>query len=141
MRLTAAGKLLLIVVGLGVLGFAAWTYRGRLPLSPGGDTPATPSSAPSAPPLLRPHLARRRRRLPRAARKGVLASIRQTGVLRVGMEPDAPPMRFINDRKQDDGFDFRVAGLIADGSAPSACRWSRPTTRTCRLGCAPATST
>ena len=24
-------------------------------------------------------------------------------------------MRFINNRKQDDGFDFRVAGLIADG--------------------------
>ena len=45
----------------------------------------------------------------------MLASVRQTGVLRVGMEPDAPPMRFINDRKQDDGFDFRVAGLIADG--------------------------
>ncbi len=31
------------------------------------------------------------------------------------MEPDAPPLHFINDRKQEDGFDFRLAGIIADG--------------------------
>jgi len=116
MRLTAAGKMLLIVVGLGVLGFAAWTYRGRLPLAAGGGTPATSSSAPSAPSAA-PATPGAAPATPSAAaaRKGVLASIRQTGVLRVGMEPDAPPMSFINDRKQDDGFDFRVAGLIADG--------------------------
>jgi ABC-type amino acid transport substrate-binding protein len=35
-------------------------------------------------------------------------------VLRVGMEPDAPPLHFINDRKQEDGFDFRLAGLVAE---------------------------
>ena len=106
MRLTPAGKLLLFLVGLGVLGYAAWTYRGSMPsLSTQRETPAaspsssTPAAAPSA----------------AAERKGVLASVRQSGVLRVGMEPDAPPIRFINDRKQDDGFDFRVAGLIADG--------------------------
>ena len=107
MRLTPAGKLLLFLVGLGVLGYAAWTYRGSMPslstqretpaASPSATSPATPASAPAA------------------ERKGVLASVRQTGVLRVGMEPDAPPIRFINDRKQDDGFDFRIAGLIADG--------------------------
>jgi ABC-type amino acid transport substrate-binding protein len=45
----------------------------------------------------------------------VLASVRQTGVLRVGMEPDAPPLHFINPRKQEDGFDFRLAGIIAEG--------------------------
>ena len=50
-----------------------------------------------------------------APQKGVLARIRQTGVLRVGMEPDAPPLHFINDRKQEDGFDFRLAGLIGEG--------------------------
>jgi polar amino acid transport system substrate-binding protein len=106
MRLTPAGKILLFLVGLGVLGYAAWTYRGRMPsLSTGRETPATApaSTSPSAPAAAA------------ADRKGVLASVRQSGVLRVGMEPDAPPIRFINDRKQDDGFDFRVAGLIADG--------------------------
>ena len=44
----------------------------------------------------------------------MLASVRQTGVLRVGMEPDAPPLHFINDRKQEDGFDFRLAGIVAE---------------------------
>jgi ABC-type amino acid transport substrate-binding protein len=112
MRLTAAGKMLLIVVGLGVLGFAAWTYRGKLPISAGGDAPSTSSSAPSAAPVT-PGAAPAASAA--AERRGVLASIRQTGVLRVGMEPDAPPMRFINERKQDDGFDFRIAGLLAGG--------------------------
>lgn len=107
MRLTPAGKILLFLVGLGVLGYAGWTYRNRIPMpSARTDTPAAvpSSSTPAATPST-----------PAAERKGVLASVRQSGVLRVGMEPDAPPIRFINDRKQDDGFDFRVAGLIADG--------------------------
>ena len=30
-RLTGAGKLFLFLVGVGVLGYAAWTYRDRLP--------------------------------------------------------------------------------------------------------------
>ena len=114
MRLTPIGKLLLILVGLGVLGYALWTYRDRLGFGsgrtvveapsttpPASTSPATSPSTPSSPPA--------------GERKGVLASVRQTGVLRVGMEPDAPPLRFINDRRQDDGFDFRLAGLIADG--------------------------
>jgi len=110
MRLTPAGKILLFLVGLGVLGYAGWTYRNRMPglgstagtptasSTPAGSTAPAGTAAPAG-----------------AERKGVLASVRQTGILRVGMEPDAPPMRFINDRKQDDGFDFRLAGLIADG--------------------------
>jgi ABC-type amino acid transport substrate-binding protein len=110
MRLTPIGKLLLIVVGLGVLGYALWTYRDRLGFragvveAPSSTPPAatSPATSPSTPPSA-------------GERKGVLASVRQTGVLRVGMEPDAPPLRFINDRRQDDGFDFRLAGLIADG--------------------------
>lgn len=110
MRLTAAGKFLLVLVGLAVLGYAGWTYRHRLPLPglssppPASDATATPrgssgasGSAASAP-----------------ARTGVLASVRQTGVLRVGMEPEAAPLHFINDRKQEDGFDFRLAGIIAE---------------------------
>jgi ABC-type amino acid transport substrate-binding protein len=110
MRLTPAGKLLLIVVGLAVLGYAVWTYRDRLSTertstdsaSTPGPTATTPASTPPAASTA-------------DERKGVLASVRQSGVLRVGMEPDAPPLRFINDRRQDDGFDFRIAGLIADG--------------------------
>jgi len=100
-RLTGAGRLLLFVVGLAVLGYVGWTYRDRLPL-PGVSDPATtartvPAETPTTP-----------------APKGVLARIKESGVVRVGMEPDAPPLHFINDRKQEDGFDFRLAGLIAE---------------------------
>lgn len=114
MRLTPVGKLLLIVVGLGVLGYALWTYRDRLGLRGSPVVVEAPSSTP--PPSTSPGRSPATPSSPPAGeRKGVLASVRQTGVLRVGMEPDAPPLRFINDRRQDDGFDFRLAGLIADG--------------------------
>ena len=49
MRLTLAGKLLLFLVGVAVLAFAAWTYRDRLPL-PGGEmatTTAAPADSPA----------------------------------------------------------------------------------------------
>jgi ABC-type amino acid transport substrate-binding protein len=99
-RLTGAGRLLLFVVGLAVLGYVGWTYRDRLPLPGSGDSSTTVKTVPAeAPPV--------------AAPKGVLARIRETGVVRVGMEPDAPPLHYINDRKQEDGFDFRLAGIIA----------------------------
>lgn len=109
MRLTAAGKFLLFIVGLGVLGYAGWTYRHQLPVAiPGAggsgtteSTSTTPPATPAAPPGVE--------------RKGVLGSVRQSGVLRVGMEPEAPPLHFINTRKQEDGFDFRLAGIIAEG--------------------------
>jgi ABC-type amino acid transport substrate-binding protein len=94
-------------MGLVVLGYAGWTYRDRLPVQiPGtGQTAATP--APTTPATGVP--------TPAADRKGVLATIRDTGVLRVGMEPEAPPLHFLNDRKQEDGFDFRLAGIVAEG--------------------------
>lgn len=105
MRLTPAGKLLLILVGTAVLGYAAWTYRNQLPWqislgessteeSPASTTPATPAAE---------------------ERRGVLANIRETGTLRVGMENDAPPLHFLNERKQEDGFDFRLAGIVSEG--------------------------
>jgi ABC-type amino acid transport substrate-binding protein len=104
MRLTPAGKFLLFIVGLGVLAYAGWTYRHQLPaglMRSGSPTAgAPPAAAPSD--------------APAPERKGVLAHIRETGVLRVGMEEDAPPLHFINDRKQEDGFDFRLAGRIAE---------------------------
>jgi ABC-type amino acid transport substrate-binding protein len=110
MRLTPAGKFLVFLVGLAVLGYAGWTYRDRLPFGrsmPGGGgdagapAPAGGDAAPAA--------------SAEGERRGVLARIRETGVLRVGMEEDAPPLHFINERKQEDGFDFRLAGIIAEG--------------------------
>lgn len=107
MRLTPAGKLLLFVVGLGVLGYAAWTYRHRLPTQvPGFGSSTTTES-------------RRTDDAPAEERRGVLASIRQNGVVRVGMEPEAPPLHFINSRKQEDGFDFRLAGIVAEALGAS----------------------
>ena len=113
MRLTAPAELLLFLVGLAVLGYVGWTYRDQMPSCPArGPSCAggwkrrapTPPAASTAP----------------APQKGVLARIRQTGVLRVGMEPDAPPLHFINDRKQEDGFDFRLAGLDRRGARRQA---------------------
>ncbi len=113
MRLTGAGKFLVFLMGIGVLAFAAWTYRDSLPFSLpfGSDAPSTSTStstsdvpATTTPPSTPPG----------DEQRGVLARVRQGGVLRVGMEPDAPPLHFINARKQEDGFDFRLAGVIAE---------------------------
>jgi ABC-type amino acid transport substrate-binding protein len=103
-RLTGAGKAVLFLVGLAVFGYVGWTYRdqitSRLNRAPAASTPAPapPGADPESPP----------------PRKGVLATIKQSGVIRVGMEPEAPPLHFINDRKQEDGFDFRLAGIIGE---------------------------
>jgi ABC-type amino acid transport substrate-binding protein len=102
-RLTGAGKAVLFLVGLTVLGYVGYTYRDRLPAI--GTTPATPAS--STPAATGTDTA--------APPKGVLGRIKQTGVIRVGMEPDAPPLHFINARKQEDGFDFRLAAIVAEG--------------------------
>ena len=102
MQLTPAGKFLLFIVGLGVLAYAGWTYRHQLPIGLPGRN-AGPAVTPGTTPVP-----------PAAERKGVLATIRETGVVRVGMEPEAPPLHFINARKQEDGFDFRLAGIVAE---------------------------
>jgi ABC-type amino acid transport substrate-binding protein len=97
----------LIVVGLGVLAYAGWTYRHRLPagFSPSGSRApqeaASGSSGESGAAAA-------------DERRAVLATIRETGVLRVGMEEDAPPLHFLNERKQEDGFDFRLAGVVSE---------------------------
>ena len=131
MRLTGAGRFLLFLVGLAVLGYAGWTYRDRLlEQSPADVLVVVHDVAGSTPPARRP----RRRSAPRHRRRrgpACSARIKQTGVMRVGMEPDAPPLHFLNDRKQEDGFDFRLAGMIAEASAPSGCRSSKRTTTIC----------
>jgi ABC-type amino acid transport substrate-binding protein len=111
-RLTAAGRLLIFLVGLAVLAYAGWTYRDKLPFKmPGGGGGGTTTET-------------RRTDEPRrnesgggtsgGEQTGVLARVRNSGVLRVGMEPDAAPLHFLNDRKQEDGFDFRLAVVVAE---------------------------
>jgi polar amino acid transport system substrate-binding protein len=104
-RLTGPGKFVLFLVGLLVLGYVGWTYRSQLPvLGSRSDAPAASTSTPpAATPAATPE------------QKGVLARIKQTGTMRVGMEPDAPPLHYINARKQEDGFDFRLAAVVAEG--------------------------
>ena len=98
-RLTGAGKFLLFMVGAGVLGYAAYMYRDKLPVSlpsfgskSGSESAGSGGSGPGA---------------------GVLARVKQAGVMRVGMEPEAPPLHYINERQQEEGFDFRMAAEIA----------------------------
>jgi ABC-type amino acid transport substrate-binding protein len=108
-RLTGAGKLLLIVIGLGVIGYAAWTYWLQPRMAPKAQVATDPVS--SAPGTSSPVA----NGAGDAAGKGaVLTKVRSSGVVRVGMEPDAPPLHFLNARKQEDGFDFRLAGLLAE---------------------------
>jgi len=117
MKLTGAGKALLFLVGLAVLGYAGYTYRDQLfkmrpgsgsgsgsSTSPTSSTPSSSSAGASTPAGSSAP----------AARTGVLGRIKQTGIMRVGMEPDAPPLHFLNPRKQEDGFDFRLAGKVAE---------------------------
>lgn len=109
MRLTPAGKILLMLVGVAVLAYAGWNYRGQLPAQfPGFGGGASEKASPPPAGTGTPTAAAP------SERRGVLGSIRETGVLRVGMEADAPPLHFLNDRKQEDGFDFRLAGIIAE---------------------------
>ncbi|MBC8042548.1 MAG: transporter substrate-binding domain-containing protein [Rhizobacter sp.] len=44
---------------------------------------------------------------------GVLNRIQAGGVLRVGMEPEAPPMNALDERGQREGFDFQLAFELA----------------------------
>lgn len=114
-QLTGAGKALLVLVGIAVLAYAFFLYRDKLPGAPAGGDPAV-SAAPQAsstdsPATPAPDTAAS---APASSKGGVLARVRESGVLRVGMEPNAPPLHFINSRKQEDGFDFRLAGVIAE---------------------------
>jgi ABC-type amino acid transport substrate-binding protein len=116
-RLTGAGKGLLVLVGLAVIAYALWMYRDRLPGH--AERQATQESAPSPTTVTSPATSAGGANSPPSAPSssaigGVLPRIRESGVLRVGMEPDAAPLHFVNERKQDDGFDFRLAGVIAE---------------------------
>lgn len=109
MRLTPFAKAFITIVILAIIGYVGYYYRDKMPKfgkkDPGtttvtsGTASATTTSgtaATSTEPVV----------------KGVLANVRSTKVLRVGMEPDAPPLHFINDNQQEDGFDFQLAARI-----------------------------
>jgi len=104
MKLTGLAKAFITLIIVGVLGYVVYHYRAKVSKAPvtATATIATPDTAPkteTAPPV--------------PVRQNVLAQIRETKVLRVGMEPDAPPLHFVNDDQQEDGFDFRLAAKIA----------------------------
>jgi len=111
MKLTGFAKAFITVVILAIVGYVGYHYRDKLPKlgqkkDPGvtqtatsGTTTATATSATDTAP-------------PPPTVTGVLDKVRKSRVLRVGMEPDAPPLHFINDNQQEDGFDFQMAVRI-----------------------------
>lgn len=109
MRLTPFAKVFITVVILAVIGYVGYQYRDKLPklgkkkdaaTATTTDTSSTSASTSTAATSTQP------------GPTGVLAKIRQNKVLRVGMEPDAPPLHFINENQQEDGFDFQMAARI-----------------------------
>jgi ABC-type amino acid transport substrate-binding protein len=104
MKLTGLAKAFITLIIVGVLGYVVYHYRSRVSKAAVTDT-ATTASTDTAP--------KTETAPPAPVRQNVLAQIRETKVLRVGMEPDAPPLHFVNDDHQEDGFDFRIAAKIA----------------------------
>ncbi len=102
-RLTGAGMALLFLLGLGIIGFAVWKYKlvdlealfRQTPASTSRGDAGSGGAATGPGPT------------------GVLRKVQASGLLRVGMEPEAPPLHFINDAMQEDGFDFRLATALA----------------------------
>jgi ABC-type amino acid transport substrate-binding protein len=43
-----------------------------------------------------------------------LENVKKSGMLRIGLEPDSPPIYFLNKDGKEDGFDYKFASLIAD---------------------------
>jgi ABC-type amino acid transport substrate-binding protein len=111
MRLTPFAKVFITIVVIAIIGYIGWHYRDRLPK---GDkkqdaaTAATATSTTAASTSTAPGASTPAQPSP----TGVLAKVRQNKVLRVGMEPDAPPLHFINENQQEDGFDFQLAARI-----------------------------
>src|ERR1044071_671929 len=105
MRLTPFAKVFITAVILAIIGYVGWTYRDKLP-KPGQkkQDPATATSGTSTT-AATGTVTGTASTPTQPSPTGVLAKIRQDKVLRVGMEPDAPPLHFINENQQEDGFD------------------------------------
>lgn len=105
MKLTGFAKAFISLVILAVVGYVVYTYRGKLIPKKSSEQAAQKSSDRPSETAASTETV--------AAPENVLAKVRETKVLRVGMEPDAPPLHYINDDQQEDGFDFRLAARIA----------------------------
>jgi ABC-type amino acid transport substrate-binding protein len=62
------------------------------------ERPAAPAAAPGKPATLR---------------RGVLAEMRRRGAVRIGYEPNAPPMFFKSAQTGDDGFEYQLARRLS----------------------------
>lgn len=113
MRLTPFAKVFITIVILGIIGYIGWHYRDRLPKMGKTQDTATATTGTTTTGTATSTAPGAAATSTQPSPTGVLAKIRQNKVLRVGMEPDAPPLHFINENQQEDGFDFQMAARIA----------------------------
>lgn len=109
MRLTPFAKVFVTVVILAVIGYIGYKYRDKLPKLGKKSDPATATATTTAATGTATTTAATSTE---PGVTGVLAKVRSAKVLRVGMEPEAPPLHFINENQQEDGFDFQMAARI-----------------------------
>lgn len=107
MRLTGFARAFITIVILAILGYVGYHYRDKLPKLGGKKAPVTATTTDTA-----TSATTRAAESAQPGVTGVLATVRRNKVLRVGMEPDAPPLHFINENQQEDGFDFQMAARI-----------------------------
>jgi len=112
MRLTPFAKVFITIVILGIIGYIGWHYRDKLPKRGKKQDAATATTATSTSGTATSTAPGATTTSTQPSPTGVLAKIRESKVLRVGMEPDAPPLHYINDNQQEDGFDFQMAARI-----------------------------
>lgn len=82
------------------------------PVAVATAVPAAPPPPPAVEPPARP-TAEPAKPAAQSVPTGVLAKVRKSGVLRVGMEPEAPPMNFIDGQERRQGLDVQIASAIA----------------------------
>lgn len=92
-KLNALSKLLLVLMGLGLIVYAIYKYGEAGKTDRVSDTGKKELASTTE------------------VRKDVLTLIRANKILRVGMEADAPPMNFFAEGKRQ-GFDYEIANLI-----------------------------
>lgn len=112
MRLTPFAKVFITIVIIAIIGYIGWHYRDKLPKGGKKQDAATATTGTSTAGTATSTAPGAASTSTQPSPTGVLAKIRESKVLRVGMEPDAPPLHFINDNQQEDGFDFQMAARI-----------------------------
>lgn len=83
------------LLGIALLCCTTWTTAATPPPAPppASDTPSTAAIS--------------------ADTANILANAKQAGVLRVAMEPDFPPIYWVDEQGEPTGFDYKLAELIA----------------------------